>query len=175
MFCADVTCECLAATKTDRIHDGSLIAANPFWPIDDLRIQQLAQQITANASGEQAKVDAIMAWFADPTNIRFDGKIGSRYGSLAVLEQEGSAIAGITPIFLLRFAEPSGIRSRQVVGWLYGSSGHAWAEVVIDHAWRQMDPTTGTYCGSDYIPLVVSEDGTSPFVYVSAVKIEVLP
>ena len=171
---ADVTCERLAVTKTDRIHDGSLLAANPFWPVDDLRIQKLAQQITAGASGEQAKVDAIMAWFANSQNIRFDGKTGSRYGTLAVLEQKFGHCWDYSDLFV-SLCRASGIRSRQVVGWLYGSSGHAWAEVVIGNAWRQMDPTTGTFCGSDYIPLVISEDGTIPFVYVSAVKIEVLP
>ena len=68
----------------------------------------------------------------------------------------------------------AGVPARQVLGWVYGLSGHVWAEVLIDDQWVQIDPTSRLKCGSDYIPYMTNEDGKVPLVYISGVKIEPL-
>jgi hypothetical protein len=68
----------------------------------------------------------------------------------------------------------SGVPCRQVGGWLYGCSGHIWAEVIMGDKWVQVDPTggPGTKCGIYHIPYFVTEDGHMPVLYMSLPKIE---
>ena len=67
------------------------------------------------------------------------------------------------------------VPSRQVAGWLYGSSGHVWAEFYREgKGWQQVDPTGGGLlrCGIYHIPYFTSEDGEMPILYVSMPRIE---
>jgi len=46
--------------------------------------------------------------------------------------------------FAVTLARAAGVPTRQVGGWLYGASGHIWAEVLIEGTgWQQVDPTGG--------------------------------
>lgn len=74
-------------------------------------------------------------------------------------------------------AVAAGVPTRQVAGWLYGSSGHVWAEFYREgEGWQQVDPTGGgkLMCGIYHIPYFASEDGEMPIVYVAMPKIETL-
>ena len=62
-------------------------------------------------------------------------------------------------------------------GWLYGVSGHIWAEMLIEGAeWRQVDPTGGGRlgCGIYHIPYFTTETGDMPILYLSMPQIEIL-
>jgi transglutaminase-like putative cysteine protease len=60
-----------------------------------------------------------------------------------------------------------------VYGWLYGESGHVWAQVYLeDEGWISVDPTCSWLGVTDeYIPLFISEDGHVPFVYTDHPRI----
>ena len=65
--------------------------------------------------------------------------------------------------------------ARQVAGWLYGSSGHVWAEFYREgKGWQQVDPTGGGVlrCGIYHLPYFTSEDGEMPIVYLALPRIE---
>lgn len=149
------------------------LQANKFWPADSPEIAQLARQITAGVTSDEAKVAALLAWFGKETNIRFAGETGSRYGTLKVLQQKHGHCWDYADL-LITLCRASGIPARQVFGWLHHGEGHVWAEVLIDNQWHPFDPTTGSGCGSDYVPLVTSADGRMPLVYASPVNIELL-
>ena len=68
-------------------------------------------------------------------------------------------------------ARTSGLPCRQVFGWLYESEGHVWCDVLVDGQWKMVDPTTGTVCGTDYLPFCISTDGEFPLLYASHVTI----
>ena len=72
-------------------------------------------------------------------------------------------------------ARAAGVPSRQVAGWLYGSSGHVWAEFYREgKGWQQVDPTGGgkLRCGIYHIAYFTSEDGEMPILYLSMPRIE---
>ena len=71
----------------------------------------------------------------------------------------------------------AGVPARQVGGWLYGTSGHVWAEVLTDgKGWQQVDPTGGGRldCGIYHIPYFTTETGDMPILYVSMPQIDIL-
>ncbi len=168
-----VTAATFAALPVDAsLARDRLTSGNEFWPVDDPPIGKLAAELTADAETDREKVAAILAWFTDEDNIRFGGpELGSRYGTLQVLEQKFGHCWDYSDVFitLCRAAE---VPARQVVGWLHQGPGHVWAEVILDDAWHGFDPTSGLGCGSDYVPLAVSNDGRLSFVYASSVEVE---
>ncbi|NLX23480.1 MAG: transglutaminase domain-containing protein [Phycisphaerae bacterium] len=51
----------------------------------------------------------------------------------------------------LTLCRACGVSCRQVAGWLYGASGHVWAEILIGrNNWQQVEPTGAgkLECGS---------------------------
>jgi transglutaminase-like putative cysteine protease len=99
---------------------------------------------------------------------------GSRWGTSKVLEQEFGQCWDFSDCFVT-LARAAGVPSRQVAGWLYGSSGHVWAEFYREgQGWQQVDPTGGgkLRCGIYHIAYFTSEDGEMPILYVSMPKIE---
>jgi len=75
------------------------------------------------------------------------------------------------------FCRAVGIPARQIGGWLYGSCGHGWAEVLLEgRGWQQVDPTGGgkIACGIYHIPYFTTENGEMPILYVAMPQIEVL-
>lgn len=153
-----------------------LTAATPFWPADDPTVLALARQITAGKSTNDDKVMAILEWLSPGKNVKYSGETGTRWGTRKVFEQRFGHCWDFSDCFVT-LARASGVPSRQVAGWLYGSSGHVWAEFYREgKGWQQVDPTGGgtLACGIYHIPYFTSEDGEMPIVYVSMPKVEIL-
>ncbi len=156
--------------------DAVLVGATEFWPSGDAEIAALAGRITAGCGNDGAKVEAILSWLAPGRNIKFGGPVtGSRYGVKKVLGQKYGQCWDFSDCFIT-LCRSQGIACRQVSGWLYGVSGHIWAEVLVAGKWRQVDPTGGglVACGIYHIAYLTSEDGAMPLVYVGRPEIELL-
>lgn len=154
-----------------------LVAATPFWPVDDPSIKALARQVTQGKSTDGGKAMAILEWLSPGQNLKTSGPTGSRWGTLKVFEQKFGHCWDFSDCFVT-LARAAGVPSRQVAGWLYGSSGHVWAEFYREgKGWQQVDPTGGgkLRCGIYHIPYFTSESGEMPIVYVSMPKIEPVP
>lgn len=118
-------------------------------------------------------MEAILDWLVPGKNLQYGGEVvGSRYGVTRVLEQGYGRCWDFADCFVT-FCRAAGLPARQVGGWIFDRSGHVWGEVYIAaEGWVQVDPSTGTRCGSEYIPYILTEDGEWPFVYASPVKVE---
>ncbi|MBA7662201.1 hypothetical protein ES703_70227 [subsurface metagenome] len=164
-------------TPSIRKAGGELLASSEFWPVNDSEISALAKKITKGCQSNEDKVEAILKWLTPGKNIEFGGPVeGSRWGVKKVLKQGFGQCWDFSDCFIT-LARASGIPCRQVAGWLYGCSGHIWAEVVIEgKGWQQVDPTGGSVlkCGIYHIPYFTSEDGNMPILYVSMPRIEML-
>jgi hypothetical protein len=151
-----------------------LTSATPFWPADDPRIVAATRKITAGKATNDAKALAILKALTPGETLKYSGQTGSRWGTLKVLEQKFGHCWDFSDVFVT-LARAAGVPSRQVAGWLYGSSGHVWAEFYREgKGWQQVDPTGGgeLKCGIYHIPYFTSEDGEMPILYVSMPKIE---
>ncbi len=164
-------------SATTRKAGPELLQATAFWPSDDPEIIALANRITAGRNTQRQKVIALLKWLRPGTYIKFAGPvIGSRYGVKKTLTQEFGYCWDFSDCFIT-FCRVLKIPSRQVAGWLYGQSGHIWAEVLDENnQWRQVDPTGGgiVECGIYHIAYLTSEDGKMPILYLSQPKIEFL-
>ena len=173
---ATITCNAAGLTPATRGGDASLLSATPHWPVDDPDVVAQAATITAGRDTPQEKVQAILEWLGPGTNIDYGGVTGSRWGVKKVLSQEYGHCWDFSDCFVT-LARAAGIPSRQVGGWLYGVSGHIWAEVLIEGAgWQQVDPTGGGRldCGIYHIPYFTTETGDMPILYLSMPQIEIL-
>jgi hypothetical protein len=174
---AEITCSESGLTPTDRKNGRTLLSATPFWPVDDPSVAALAKTITANKSAPEAKVRALLEWLTPNTNIRFGGPVtGSRWGVARVLAQRYGHCWDFSDCFIT-LCRASGVACRQVGGWLYGSDGHIWAEVLLEgKGWQQVDPTGGGKmgCGIYHIPYFTTETGEMPILYVAMPRIEIL-
>lgn len=144
------------------------------WPSTDPTIQSLSKDITKGAKSDLQKIDAILKWInSNSNNLQFGGdSVGSRYGTLTFLKQRKGHCWDFSDLFI-SLCRSQGIPTRQVFGWLHEQSGHVWAEVAIDGKWHQFDPTSGIECTSNYIPLMQSDNGETPFVYATLPLIEI--
>ena len=169
---AEISSEAFALTPTQRKAGKELLDATDFWPSADEDIVALARQITGKTISTGEKVAALLAWFSDNKNFKFDNRIlGSRYGVKTALRQRFGMCWDYSDCFVT-LCRASGVPCRQVYGWLHPLEGHVWAEVLIEkEGWRQVDPQAGAGCDSRYIPFVASESGAMPMVYTSAVRI----
>ncbi|MHC4745281.1 MAG: transglutaminase-like domain-containing protein, partial [Planctomycetota bacterium] len=154
-----------------------LLEPTEFWPSDDPQILNLAKRISAGCQTEQQKILALLKWLRPGLNVRFAGPVvGSRYGVKKTLSQKFGYCWDFSDCFVT-LARALKIPSRQVAGWLYGQSGHIWAEVYFNNKeWRYVDPTGGGIvgCGIYHIPYLTSEDGEMPILYLSQPQIEFL-
>lgn len=167
-----------AKSRTMRKSGPELLRATASWPSDDPAIVALARRITAGKTSRLQKVNAILAWLQPGRNIRFGGPVtGSRYGVKKVLKQKYGHCWDFADCFVT-LCRAVDIPCRQVAGWLYGSEGHIWAEVLYDDQglWQQVDPTGGTVapCGIYHVAYLTSEDGGFPLVYLSRPDIEMV-
>jgi hypothetical protein len=164
-------------TLTTRKADRRLLAATEFWPSDDPVIVAGARKITRGKETAEDKVQAILEWLAPNKNVKFGGPItGSRWGVKKVIQQRFGQCWDFSDCFIT-LCRASGVPCRQVGGWLYGTSGHIWAEYLDgDNGWKQVDPTGGgkLRCGIYHIPYFTSESGEMPILYVSMPKIEII-
>ncbi len=166
---AEITCFANGQSNSDRQLDDSLLAATPYWPVDDPEVQALAAKITAGKSTQRTKVQSILEWLTPGRHIKSDGPRGSRWGVKKVLQQKYGHCWDSADCFVT-LARAAGVPCRQVGGWMFGSSGHIWAEVLVaGQGWQQVDPTGGgkLECGIYHIPYFTTESGAMPILYAS--------
>lgn len=141
------------------------------WPTEEARIKKISDDLLRGATDDREKVERILNWMSDGKAFRFGGDVvGSRYGTLKALEQGYGHCWDFSDLFIT-MARSSGIPSRQVLGWLDGSQGHVWAEVLMKDGWMAVDPNTGLPCGSDYIPFQVTSDGEVSWMFLAIPEI----
>lgn len=176
-FVADISVNNTGFTTAPRKADKSLVAATLWWPANDPEVTALAHQITSGLLTQEAKVQAILTWLAPGMNIKFGGPVtGSRWGVKKFLQQKYGHCWDFADCFIT-LCRASGIPCRQVAGWLYGTGGHVWAEVLIEgEGWQQVDATGGgkLECEIYHIPYFTTEDGEMPILYVSMPKFDIL-
>ncbi len=170
-----ITSQTYAITPSVPDDTQSFLAATDCFPANDAKIKQLAKKITANCKTREEKTREILDWLQAGKNLEYGGKItGSRYGTLQVLEQKFGHCWDFSDVFVT-LCRASDVPARQVTGWLFGVSGHVWAEVLVDgQGWQAVDPSSGLRCGSDYIPFMTSADGKIALLYLSDITIEVV-
>jgi transglutaminase-like putative cysteine protease len=136
----------------------------------------LAEKITRGKKSNGAKAMAILQWLQPNENVKYSGQTGSRWGTSKVFAQKFGHCWDFSDCFVT-LCRAIGVPARQVAGWLYGSSGHVWAEFYRDgKGWQQVDPTGGgmLLCGIYHIPYFTSDDGRMPVLYLSLPNIEVI-
>ncbi len=168
---AKITSQSFALTPALGVNRKSFLGANEFWPSENAQIQKLARSITKNSKTDKAKVEAIWQWFRNRSNIRFGGaQVGSRLGTLKVLKQKAGHCWDYSDLFIT-LCRANDLPCRQVGGWLCGSEGHVWAEILIEDQWMAIDPTSDLKCSSNYVPYISSHDGEWPFLYTSSISL----
>jgi len=164
-------------SPTTRKADQALLSPTQFFPSNDQEIIALASKITTGKRTAEEKVQAILEWLAPDKNIKFGGPVtGSRWGVKKVLKQKFGQCWDFADCFVT-LCRASGIPCRQVGGWLYGSSGHIWAEYLDEgKGFKQVDATGAgkLNCGIYHIPYFTSETGEMPILYVSMPTIEIV-
>lgn len=164
----------LAAEK--KAPDKSLVEPTNAWPSGSAEIQSLAATIIGNKVKNKERANAILEWLTPGKNIRYSGQTGSRYGTMKVFQQKFGHCWDFSDCFVT-LARAAGVPARQVAGWLYGSSGHVWAEFYDEgRGWQQVDPTGGgtLQVGIYHVPYFSTEDGSMPIVYLSMPKVDIL-
>lgn len=164
------------STSASKAPDAALTSATSRWPADDPKIRELATSITAGKADDEAKVAAILVWLRPGQNIRYEGQTGSRWGTAKVHDQKFGHCWDFSDLFVT-LARSAGVPARQVAGWLYGTSGHVWAEWYDPRrGWVPVDPTGGGAlpCGIYHIAYFTTDDGEMPIVYVAMPKIEII-
>jgi hypothetical protein len=165
------------SAPTTRKADRTLLCATESWPSDDPEIVAVAKEITTGRRTAEDKVQAILEWLAPGKNINFGGPVlGSRWGMKRVMKQRFGQCWDFSDCFIT-LCRASGVPCRQVGGWLFGTSGHIWAEYLDEgKSWRQVDATGGGKlpCGIYHIPYFTSENGEMPILYVSMPRIEII-
>ena len=173
---AEVTVEDTGLSQPGVTPGPELTSPTSAWPSQSVDIRSLAHQITRGSSTNVGKAQAILDWLTPGKNIHYSGQIGSRWGTLKVIHQKFGHCWDFSDCFVT-LCRAAGVPSRQVAGWLYGSSGHVWAEYYTDdNRWQQVDPTGGgpVECGIYHIPLFATEDGEMPIVYLAMPTIKVI-
>jgi len=136
-------------------------------------VQSIVAQ-TAGASGDAAKVQALWKWVRE--NIKYSGPVGTRYGTLKVLQQKFGRCWDLADVFVTG-CRAAGVPARQVAGWLSDAGaggGHVWAQAYLQgKGWVSVD-CTNDHVGSDarYLPFFATYDGAMPILYVKAPTID---
>ncbi len=146
-------------------------APNPYWPAQNPKILALVGKIIKNRHTEKQKIIAIQRWVYK--NIRYGGTAGSRYGTINVIEQ-GYGRCWDKCDVLITLCRAAGLPARQVAGWVYGQSGHIWAEVyILNQGWISLDATAAVLgVSDDYIPFFILNTGKMPAVYWDIPRIQ---
>jgi RNA polymerase sigma factor (sigma-70 family) len=162
---------------TMRKADKALLSSTEFWPSNDPEIIALAAKITKGKRTTEDKVQVVLEWLAPGKNIKFGGPVtGSRWGVKKVLKQKFGRCWDFADCFVT-LCRACGIPCRQVGGWLYGTSGHIWAEYLDEpKGFKQVDATGAgkLNCGIYHIPYFTSDSGEMPILYLSMPTIEIV-
>ncbi len=149
----------------------SLLAASPRFPVDDGELRRVVSSVLSQADSDSVKLRKLLDWFADTKNMRYEGRVGSRYGTLVAFQQHHGRCWDYSDLFIT-MARIAGLPCRQVYGWLHESEGHVWCDVVVDGKWLMIDPTAAAPCDVGYLPFSVSDTGEFPMLYASQVSIQ---
>lgn len=172
-----ITTDDSAFVPTTRKSGPALLSPTQFFPSNDPEIIALAAKITKGKRTTEDKVRAILEWLAPGRNIKFGGPVtGSRWGVKKVLKQKFGQCWDFSDCFIT-LCRACGIPCRQVGGWLYGTSGHIWAEYLDEgKGFKQVDATGAGKldCGIYHIPYFTSESGEMPILYLSMPTIEIV-
>ncbi|MEC9489098.1 MAG: transglutaminase-like domain-containing protein [Halanaerobium sp.] len=160
----EVTVRPFASYKEDNLDRELYTRETASWPISNVRVKELAEQIAAGKKTDREKVEAILAWIRQ--NLSYQGETGSRYGVEQALEQGYGRCLDYTDV-MVSLARAAGLPARMVLGWVRNMAGHAWVEVYLEgEGWTAVDATTSWLgVSEDYIPLSISTDGEIPFTY----------
>ncbi|MGB2809132.1 MAG: transglutaminase domain-containing protein [Sedimentisphaerales bacterium] len=173
----EITTDETGCVPTTRKAGQTLLSSTEFFPSNDQEVIAHAAKITKGKRTTEDKVRAILEWLAPGRNIKFGGPVtGSRCGVKKVLKQKFGQCWDFSDCFIT-LSRASGVPCRQVGGWLYGSSGHIWAEYLdVGKGWKQVDATGAgkLNCGIYHIPFFTSETGEMPILYVSMPTIEIV-
>jgi transglutaminase-like putative cysteine protease len=173
----EITTDETGLVQTTRKAGRTLLSSTEFFPSNDQEIIELASKITKSRRTTEEKVRAVLEWLAPGKNIKFGGPVtGSRWGVKKVLKQKFGQCWDFSDCFIT-LCRASGVPCRQVGGWLYGTSGHIWAEYLDEgKGWKQVDATGAgkINCGIYHIPYFTSETGEMPILYVSMPTIEIV-
>jgi len=172
-----ITTDETGLVPTTRRAGRTLLSSTEFFPSNDPEIIALAAKITKGKRTTEEKVRAILEWLTPGKNIEFGGPVtGSRWGVKKVLKQKFGQCWDFADCFIT-LCRASGVPCRQVGGWLYGASGHIWAEYLDEgKGFKQVDATGAgkLNCGIYHIPYFTSETGEMPILYVSMPTIEIV-
>jgi transglutaminase-like putative cysteine protease len=155
-----VTVRPFAGHQEPRPHR-DLTSATPRWPVD--QVAHVTRELDEGNPSERRRVEWALGWMR--AHVRYDGDMGSRWGTLRVIEQGFGRCWDHSDV-LITLCRAMALPARQVYGWLAGVSGHVWAEVFVDGAWWPVD-ATASWLGvsEDYVPIFISEDGEMRAVY----------
>lgn len=112
---------------------------------DDDRIIARARQVTKGAKGPAAKVERLVRHVHE--TVRKDYRAALSNALDVLLDPVGDCTEH--SVYFVALARALGIPARLVVGLAYtpeaggGFGGHAWADVLLDGRWVQVDPTFG--------------------------------
>jgi transglutaminase-like putative cysteine protease len=160
-------------TPRSEINKSHLTAETPYWPANDTKIKELLGRIIQSEMTTEQRIKAIHGWVRE--HIKYGGeRIGTRYGVAQVLQQGFGRCWGLCDVFVT-LCRAAKIPARQVMGWIYGKSGHVWVEAYIDEkGWCLLDSTTPSGgVTTDYVPFFISEDGEMPAVYWALPQLEI--
>lgn len=170
----EVTCDMKQRRAAGAEVSPALLSVTPHFPVNAAEIRDVVNTFLPPGASEEVRLRQLLNWFSEAGNIRYDGATGSRYGVLKVLQQRYGRCWDYSDLFIT-MARSAGLPCRQVYGWLHELEGHVWCDVLTNGCWQMVDPTTGTVCGSDYIPFCISESGEFALLYASPVSIVVKP
>lgn len=146
-------------------NEDRLTAATAYWPTNETNIIDLLGSIIHTEMTAEQKTESIHDWILK--NFKYGGEtVGSRYGVQPFLEQKYGRCWDFCDLFVT-LCRTAKIPARQVMGWIYGKSGHVWAEVYIpERGWCSIDPSTpSSGVTTDYVPFFISENGELPAIY----------
>jgi len=171
-------------TCVTRADPSSWTASTAAWPTDAPEVAAAVKEALGESppNSAQERAERVLAWVH--AHVKYGGdEPGSRWGTTKVIAQGFGRCWDQSDVFVT-LCRAAGVPARQVAGWLHGSEGHVWAEILVGKEESDgvaygvvlaVDPgTTWLGVSEDYVQLWSSDDGRTPFVYWGAPKIEVL-
>ncbi len=153
----------------------SWTASTDAWPLDAPEVRAALADALGKEPPKPARerVERILAWVH--AHVRYGSdRLGSRYGVAKVIAQGSGRCWDQSDVFVT-LCRAAGVPARLVGGWLHRGEGHVWAQVVLEDELLAVDPgTTWLGVSERYIPLWVTEDGRTPYVYWGTPKIKEL-
>lgn len=138
----------------------ALVAATPRWPSEAEVVRAAVAEATTGARDDRERVELLLGWLR--ARVRYDGEVGSRWGTLRVLDQGFGRCWDHSDV-LITLCRAAGVPARQVYGWMAFAGGHVWCEAYLDGAWWPVDATASWVGGAaEHVPFFTSEGGEHP-------------